>query len=83
MIDNSPLLSVGEQTIDKRFGFSLVDLLMAITVIGILLALLMPGIQASREKNRCSQCASKISALAKGFDGYESAHKKYPPGSTQ
>ncbi len=65
----------------KRFsGFTLVELLVVIAIIGILVALLLPAIQAVREAGRRMQCVNNLKNLALGFDNYEGVKKKYPPG---
>jgi type II secretory pathway pseudopilin PulG len=53
-------------------------LLVVIAIIGILVALLLPAIQAAREASRRSSCANKIRQLAIAVNNYESAHKELP-----
>ncbi len=61
-------------------GFTLVELLVVIAIIGILVALLLPAIQAAREAARRSQCQNNLRQLSLGVVNYESAKKEYPPG---
>jgi prepilin-type N-terminal cleavage/methylation domain-containing protein len=65
----------------SRFrAFTLVELLVVIAIIGILVALLLPAIQAAREAARRSQCQNHIKNLALACLNYESAKKHLPPG---
>jgi len=63
-----------------RRGFTLVELLVVIAIIGILVALLLPAVQAARESARRSQCQNQLRQLALGVLNYESANGSYPPG---
>jgi prepilin-type N-terminal cleavage/methylation domain-containing protein/prepilin-type processing-associated H-X9-DG protein len=63
-----------------RNGFTLVELLVVIAIIGILVALLLPAVQAAREAARRSQCQSNIKNVALAVLVYESARKTTPIG---
>jgi prepilin-type N-terminal cleavage/methylation domain-containing protein len=64
----------------RRFhgAFTLVELLVVITVIGILAALMLPAIQSSREAARKTQCKNNLRQMCIGFLGHETAHRFLP-----
>ena len=66
-----------------RDGFSLVELLVVIALIGILVSLLLPAIQASRESARRARCASQLRQLAIAADNFVAVERHYPPGIEQ
>ncbi|HEX6960374.1 MAG TPA: DUF1559 domain-containing protein [Lacipirellula sp.] len=67
-------------------GFTLVELLVVIAIIGVLVALLLPAVQAAREAARRSQCQNNVKQLVYGIHLFESANKEFPaaiePGYT-
>ncbi len=63
-----------------RGGWSLVELLVVLAVIGILAALLLVAVQAVREAARRAHCASQIRQIATAMAGYEAATGCFPPG---
>jgi prepilin-type N-terminal cleavage/methylation domain-containing protein len=64
----------------KCRAFTLVELLVVIAVVGVLVALLLPAIQAARESARKVQCANNLKQIGLGMQGYVLTHKSFPPG---
>lgn len=64
----------------RSVGFTLVELLVVIAIIGVLVALLLPAVQAARESARRSQCQNHLKQLSLGWLLHESTHEHLPTG---
>ncbi|MGD9126134.1 MAG: DUF1559 domain-containing protein, partial [Planctomycetia bacterium] len=65
----------------RKHAFTLVELLVVIAIIGILIALLLPAIQAAREAARKMQCSSNLRQVAIGMQLYHDSFNKLPPAA--
>jgi prepilin-type N-terminal cleavage/methylation domain-containing protein/prepilin-type processing-associated H-X9-DG protein len=67
------------QTGTKR-GFTLIELMVVIALLGLLMALLLPAIQAARESSRVTACRNNLKQLGIALINYETVHKHFPKG---
>jgi len=64
----------------RRWAFTMIELLIVMAIIAVLISLLLPAIQSSREAARRAQCANNLMQLGIALGNYASTHSVFPPG---
>jgi len=62
-----------------RGGLSILEVLVVISIITLLISLTFPAVQSARESSRRTSCQNKLRQLGLGIQGFEAAHRQYPP----
>ena len=74
-------MTTTEKTNDAAAGFTLVELLVVVAIIGTLIGMLLPAVQRARESGRRAACSNSIRQQGVAISNYEAARRMFPPGS--
>ena len=71
------------RTVNRRYGFSLVELLVVLAIIGLLIGLLLPAVQAARESARTIQCRNNLRQIGIALNVHHTEQRAFPPGGIE
>jgi len=74
---------MSRQSFRSRAGFSLIELLVVVVIIGVLISLLLPAVQAARESARRVSCLGNLRQIGIGLQNYHASWQCFPPGCSE
>jgi prepilin-type N-terminal cleavage/methylation domain-containing protein len=66
----------------RRYGLTLVELLLVLAILAVLIGMLLPALQLAREASARAECGNNLRLIGEGFDGYHNRHGYFPSGGS-